>query len=166
MTTKINPSEISSIIKKKIDDYKGAATEANVGEVLSTADGIVQIYGLEDAMYGELLDFHKKHHAIGTMAVKVHELQNPFGIVDMEGINIKGFVEKPIYKSYINAGIYVLNRGVLSLLQSDKHCDMPELFLKLKENGKLIIGYPMHEPWRDIGRPDDLKAIRLMTKND
>tara|TARA_X000000368_G_scaffold22242_1_gene17189 strand:+ start:965 stop:2512 length:1548 start_codon:yes stop_codon:yes gene_type:complete len=57
MTTKINPSEISSIIKKKIDDYKGAATEANVGEVLSTADGIVQIYGLEDAMYGELLDF-------------------------------------------------------------------------------------------------------------
>ena len=57
MTTKINPSEISSIIKKKIDDYKGASTEANVGEVLSTADGIVQIYGLEDAMYGELLDF-------------------------------------------------------------------------------------------------------------
>jgi len=57
MTTKINPSEISSIIKKKIEDYKGAATEANVGEVLSTADGIVQIYGLEDAMYGELLDF-------------------------------------------------------------------------------------------------------------
>ena len=57
MTTKINPSEISSIVKKKIDGYKGAATEANVGEVLSTADGIVQIYGLEDAMYGELLDF-------------------------------------------------------------------------------------------------------------
>ena len=35
MTTKINPSEISSIIKKKIDGYKGAATEANVGEVLT-----------------------------------------------------------------------------------------------------------------------------------
>ncbi len=59
MTTKINPSEISSIIKKKIDDYKGAATEANVGEVLSTADGIVQIYGLEDAMYGELVTWKK-----------------------------------------------------------------------------------------------------------
>ena len=57
MTTKINTSEISSIIKKKIDGYKGAATEANVGEVLTTADGIVQIFGLEDAMYGELLDF-------------------------------------------------------------------------------------------------------------
>jgi F-type H+-transporting ATPase subunit alpha len=56
MTTKINPSEISSIVKKKIDGYKGAATEANVGEFLSTADGIVQIYGIEDAMYGERLD--------------------------------------------------------------------------------------------------------------
>ena len=54
MTTKINPSEISSIVKKKIDGYKGAATEANVGEVLSTADGIVQIYGLEAVSYTHL----------------------------------------------------------------------------------------------------------------
>ena len=51
MTTKINPSEISSIVKKKIDGYKGAATEANVGEVLTTADGIVQIYGHKSAQY-------------------------------------------------------------------------------------------------------------------
>ena len=32
MSTKINPSEISSIIKKKIEDYKGASSESNVGE--------------------------------------------------------------------------------------------------------------------------------------
>jgi len=57
MSTKINPSEISNIIQKKIDGFKGAQAEANVGEVISTADGIVQIYGLEEAMYGELLDF-------------------------------------------------------------------------------------------------------------
>ena len=57
MSTKINPSEISNIIQKKIDGFQGAQAEANVGEVISTADGIVQIYGLEEAMYGELLDF-------------------------------------------------------------------------------------------------------------
>ena len=55
MTTKINPSEISSIIKKKIDGYKGAATEANVGEVLTTADGIVQIFGQRFAQYLSLI---------------------------------------------------------------------------------------------------------------
>ena len=57
MSTKINPSEISNIIQKKIDGFQGAQAEANVGEVISTADGIVHIYGLEEAMYGELLDF-------------------------------------------------------------------------------------------------------------
>ena len=57
MSTKINPSEISNIIQKKIDGFQGVQAEANVGEVISTADGIVQIYGLEEAMYGELLDF-------------------------------------------------------------------------------------------------------------
>ena len=76
MTTKINPSEISSIVKKKIDGYKGAATEANVGEVLSTADGIVQIYGLEDAMYGELLDFGE-----GTLGMALNLEQDSVGAV-------------------------------------------------------------------------------------
>jgi NDP-sugar pyrophosphorylase family protein len=33
---------------------------------------------------------------------------------------------------------------------------MPSLFETLKSNGKRIIAYPMHEPWLDIGRPDDL----------
>jgi len=34
---------------------------------------------------------------------------------------------------------------------------MPDLFERLKLNGKRIIAYPMHEPWLDVGRPADLE---------
>ena len=40
---------------------------------------------------------------------------------------------------------------------SNEHCDMPVLFERLNLKNKRIIAYPMHEPWLDVGRPDDLK---------
>ena len=111
---------------------------------------------LTDSKYIQLLDFHKFHQADATMAVKLHEWQNPFGVVTTDGFEIKGFEEKPIYKSYVNAGIYVLNPDVLNVLEHGASCNMPDLFEFLRCNSNKTIAYPMHEPWLDVGRPEDL----------
>ena len=34
---------------------------------------------------------------------------------------------------------------------------MPVLFERLKEKGEQILAYPLHEPWLDVGKPEDLK---------
>ncbi|MFQ5559539.1 MAG: F0F1 ATP synthase subunit alpha [Nitrospinota bacterium] len=54
---KIKAEEISEIIKKQIEGFKGGVELREVGVVLSVGDGIARIYGLEKAMYGELLEF-------------------------------------------------------------------------------------------------------------
>ncbi|MEC9488527.1 MAG: F0F1 ATP synthase subunit alpha [Halanaerobium sp.] len=54
---KLNPEEISSIIKRQIENYEQRLQAVGVGTVLSVGDGICRIYGLEDAMAGELLEF-------------------------------------------------------------------------------------------------------------
>lgn len=113
---------------------------------------------ITDIRYGELLDFHLKHTATATMAVRVHEWQHPFGVVQMQGVEIIGFEEKPIARSYINAGVYALDPTALGVLASDAHCDMPTLFARLQAKSQRTIAYPMHEPWLDVGRPDDLIA--------
>jgi dTDP-glucose pyrophosphorylase len=115
---------------------------------------------LTDINYGELLDFHIRHSADATMAVRQHEIQNQFGVVKTSGIEIEGFEEKPIYRSHVNAGIYILNPESLNLLAHGQHCDMPTLFERLKDNSMKTIAYPMHEPWLDVGRPEDLLAAR------
>ena len=111
---------------------------------------------ITDIRYGELLDFHIRHHAAATMAVRVHEWQHPFGVVQTQGVEIIGFEEKPVARSHINAGVYVLTPDALSLLIENAHCDMPTLFERLQAQAKRTVAYPMHEPWLDVGRPDDL----------
>ncbi len=111
---------------------------------------------LSDIKYSDLLDFHARHYAVATMAVRLHEWQHPFGVVQTQGVNIVGFEEKPIARSHINAGIYALSPEALSEMAANTHCDMPALFEKLQAKGKRTVAYPMHEPWLDVGRHDDL----------
>ena len=111
---------------------------------------------ITDIRYGELMDFHNRHHASATMAVRAHEWQNPFGVVQTQGIEITGFVEKPLARSHINAGVYALSPEVLDHLTEETRCDMPTLFERLQALDQRTLAYPMHEPWLDVGRPDDL----------
>ena len=54
---KLRPEEISSIIKKEIENYGQKLESVGVGTVLDVGDGIAHVYGLQDAMSGELLEF-------------------------------------------------------------------------------------------------------------
>ena len=110
---------------------------------------------ITDIRYGELLDFHEHHKAIATMAVRLHEWQNSFGVVQTSGIDIIGYEEKPVSRSYINAGVYVINPSALSLMTSSEPCDMPTLFESIQEKEGRVIAYPVHEQWLDVGRPED-----------
>ncbi len=53
----LRPEEISSVIKDQIKRYTADMDVADVGTVIQVADGIVRVYGLENAMQGELLEF-------------------------------------------------------------------------------------------------------------
>ncbi|UZJ43741.1 F0F1 ATP synthase subunit alpha [Marinimicrobium sp. C6131] len=53
----LNPSEISDIIKQRIDKLDVSAEARNQGTVVSVSDGIVRIHGLMDVMYGEMIEF-------------------------------------------------------------------------------------------------------------
>lgn len=53
----LNPSEISDLIKQKIQSYNLATEARSEGSVVSVTDGIVRIHGLADAMQGEMLEF-------------------------------------------------------------------------------------------------------------
>lgn len=112
---------------------------------------------LTDIDYRELIEFRKRHNAHGVMAVRMYEWTNPYGVVQMEGVNITGFAEKPVLRSYINAGVYAFVPAVLDYLVRDRQCDMPTLFDRLREAKHRTVAYPMHEPWLDVGRPDDLE---------
>src|SRR5262252_5267651 len=53
----IKASEISDLIKARIEKFASAAEERNIGTVVTVTDGIVRIHGLADVKYGEMLEF-------------------------------------------------------------------------------------------------------------
>ena len=53
----IRPEEISSILKQQIENYQADVDVSQVGTVITVGDGICRIYGLNNAMAGELLEF-------------------------------------------------------------------------------------------------------------
>jgi F-type H+/Na+-transporting ATPase subunit alpha len=53
----LNPSEISELIKSRIQGLEASADVRNQGTVISVTDGIVRIHGLSDVMQGEMLEF-------------------------------------------------------------------------------------------------------------
>jgi len=53
----LNPSEITEIIKQRIDNLDASAQAQNEGTIVSVSDGIIRIHGLADVMYGEMIEF-------------------------------------------------------------------------------------------------------------
>jgi F-type H+-transporting ATPase subunit alpha len=53
----LRPAEVTSILEKEIESYRGESRMQSVGTVLSVGDGVARVYGLDDCMMNELLEF-------------------------------------------------------------------------------------------------------------
>ena len=73
---RIKPEEISKIIRSEIENYKSSLDISNTGTVLEVGDGIARIYGLSDAMAGELLEFEN-----GTIGMALNLEESNIGAV-------------------------------------------------------------------------------------
>jgi F-type H+-transporting ATPase subunit alpha len=74
----IRPDEISSIIRQQIDKYDQGVQVANVGTVLQIGDGIARVYGLDQVMAGELLEFEDQ-----TVGIALNLESDNVGVVLM-----------------------------------------------------------------------------------
>ena len=64
MQTQLNPSEISELIKQRIEKFEVASEARNQGTVVSVSDGIARVHGLAEAMQGEMIEFPKQTYGL------------------------------------------------------------------------------------------------------
>lgn len=116
---------------------------------------------LTNVDFGKVLDFHNLNQAAATMCVRDYEVKVPFGVVEGKGNEILDIVEKPTYRYFVNAGIYVISNKVIDSLVNNEYLDMPKLFVNLKAKNEKILKFPIHEYWLDVGRHDDFQKAQL-----
>ena len=110
---RIKPEEISKVIRSEIENYKSSLDISNTGTVLEVGDGIARIYGLSDAMAGELLEFEN-----GTIGMALNLEESNIGAVifgKTQGIK-EGSIVKGLGKvAEVPAGNEMLGRVVDAL---------------------------------------------------
>ncbi|WP_342550751.1 nucleotidyltransferase family protein [Lysinibacillus sp. FSL M8-0216] len=110
---------------------------------------------LTQVNFEQLLYFHEDTDAVATMCVREYEYQVPYGVIETEGQQLVSIKEKPIQRSFVNAGIYVLSPNVLDYIPKGEFYDMPDLFNKLMSVTYNVSVFPVRESWLDIGRIED-----------
>lgn len=136
------------------------------GGALSLLEGVFQspilvVNGdvMLSARISEMLDFHIQSGAHLTVGVKLIETQIPYGVVDIENGRILGISEKPVYRDFVNAGVYVLNPALIAEVPRNLKFDMTDLLEQVLETSDAI-AFPLHESWIDLGRHEDLVRAR------
>jgi dTDP-glucose pyrophosphorylase len=106
--------------------------------------------------FARFLAFHSEQNSAASIGVFRHTTQIPYGVVSTEGATVMSLDEKPILTHYINAGIYLLNPEVCSLVKQDVHTDMPTLINETLRLNRRVCAFPIHEYWLDVGQPEAL----------
>lgn len=112
---------------------------------------------LTNINFEHMMEYHLHNSSFATMGVREYDFQVPYGVISVDGINIKNIVEKPIHNFYVSGGVYVLNRRSLNYIPDSEYFDMPTLFEKMIEDGQKSISFPIREYWLDIGRMEEFE---------
>lgn len=115
--------------------------------------------------YEDFFLHFQQHDAEMSVAAIPYNVSIPYGILDLDGRNIKGLLEKPKYNYYANAGIYLIKRRALEEIPSDEFFNATDLVEKLISERKKVIRYPLNGTWIDIGNPQEYQKAKDLVKH-
>jgi len=145
-----------------MDETHPLGTAGAIGQLETIDEPLLVINGdiLTSVDFRAMLNFHRDLGAAMTVAVRQHEFNVPYGVVETDGVEITCISEKPMLRHFINAGIYLLGPEACQHIPNDQPFDMPDLITWLIAEGRRVVSFPIHEYWLDIGQPADYQQAQ------
>jgi dTDP-glucose pyrophosphorylase len=146
-----------------VDEERPLGTAGALGRIDRPKDTLLVINGdiLTDVDFRAMSAFHREHAADLTMAVRQYDLKMPYGVVECDGATVRSLKEKPIWKCYVNAGIYLLEPSVYDHISGAENFDMTDLIERLIQANRPVASFPIREYWLDIGQQADYEEAQL-----
>jgi dTDP-glucose pyrophosphorylase/CBS domain-containing protein len=107
-----------------------------------------------------LIQYHQESAAILTIGLRSYEVSIPYGVVETEGSRVLRINEKPTYRYFVNAGIYVVEPAAIGHIPKDRRFDMTDLIDQLVASGEPVASFPLREYWLDVGRLEDYERAQ------
>ncbi len=161
----------------QIESHLGSGTDksmrinyVNEKEPLGTAGALALVHNfmhdsilmmnsdlLTNIDFEEFYLFFTEHDADLAVACIPYQVNVPYAVMEIENHLVKGFIEKPTYTHYSNAGIYLMKREVAEMVPSNQCFNATDLMEKLISDGKKVVSFPFSGYWLDIGRHKDFE---------
>lgn len=112
--------------------------------------------------FSDFYKTYKSHDADMAVAAISYHVDVPYAVLEVteQSSLVKSLKEKPRYTYYSNAGIYILNKRLLSMIPRDSFFDITDLMEKVLEMNLKLITYPINGYWLDIGKHEDFKKAQ------
>ena len=124
-------------------------------------DPLVVINGdlLTNLDFRGLVDFHKERGADATVAVQRLHSELDYEVVAVgEDGELLDYSESPAQGHVVSIGVNVLEPDVIDCISPGEALSMPDLILRLREQGKKVVVYKADCLWQDIGRPEHYES--------
>ena len=164
---------IEAVLDQRRNGYPAGATIDYVreSEPLGTVGPLATIGDLDESFlvmngdvltdldYRKLLEDHVASDAAVTIATTTRHIQITLGVIECRDARdldrLTGFVEKPQMTYEVSMGIYCFSPRALGAIEPGVHLDLPELVLRLVEQGELVRAWRSDAYWVDLGRRED-----------
>ena len=100
-----------------------------------------------------------------SVAAVPYSISVPYGIFELDGLDIYGVKEKPTYNYYANAGIYLIKRSLLDLIPDDTFYNATDFMEMLIREKMKVVRFPITGYWIDIGKHEDYKRAQELVKH-
>ena len=137
----------------------------NVYEYVKNEENFCFTYGdgLSDINIKRLIDFHKNHKKLATVAAVVPVPR--YGSLEIENITVKSFAEKPkLEGGLINGGFFVLSPKVINLIDNEQSSWEEDILPKLVSK-KELMAYEHYGFWRPMDTLRDKKQLEELWKS-
>lgn len=111
--------------------------------------------------FESFMEYHNSHKNCITIASRKHELQIPYGVIEVNDHKVVNLKEKPVYHYFINGGLYCLEPETINYIPKEEFFDITSLISILLKENKNIGSFPIREYWMDIGQMNDFQQANL-----
>lgn len=115
--------------------------------------------------YEDFFLHFQQNDAEMSVAAVPYNISVELGLLDLDGRNIKGLLEKPKFNYYANAGIYLIKKRALAEIPENTFFHATHLVEKLIAQGKKVIRYPLNGTWIDIGTPQEYQKAKDLVRH-
>lgn len=154
-------------------------TYSHEEQPLGTAGPIALIDGLDEPFlvmngdilttlnFGDLMAYHKASNAAATITTYQRQVKIDLGVIEYgDDMRLAKYIEKPTNYYNVSMGVYVFDPRARSFIPKNQRLDLPDLMLRMIDQGELVRCYQCEGYWLDIGRIDDYQlAVDDFTRN-